>query len=202
MLLFSLALSLVACSARFERDGDGFGYTNEKSGVHYTVLGTAYEAARAGEPVGEYRDRKHDVTKTFYEIPGLDVAQFVTDGSGAVYCADDVLPNVADFTLTALHICEEDAISLEIARITESTTLTALRSAWLTGEETELPLDRASRSRRIKFEGAEYPNIYYCVSFFVYENGDGYLYLAEERRAVALSAELVAALLATEGVAQ
>lgn len=201
LLLTALLFSLAGCGkARFSRDEDGFGYTDERTGVHYTALGTAFEAARRGDEIGTYEEKKSGVTRTFYAIYEQDAAQFLTDENGTVYCAADTPPTLDAWTSALLHIFEEDAVSVERARLTNADVVTAVLSAWKTGEETELPLDKASYVRRLKFENTACPNILYCVSFFAFGEGEGYLYLAEERRAVALDATLTGLLLAAEGV--
>ncbi len=199
-LLVCALLLFTGCSARFLRDEDGYGYTDKKSGRHYAVMSEAYEAARAGEQVGEYKDGKHDVTRVFLEIPGLDTDRFLTDNYGAVYCADETLPRAEDWTFACVRVCEEDAVSVERGNLTDALMIAKLCDLWFSGEEAELPLDKASYSRRLKLQSTEYPGIYYCFRFFVYEDGSAYFYLAETRRTVAVSADVAAALLAAEGV--
>ena len=190
-LLLALLLALSGCGGRFERDGQGLGYTDSKTDIYYTALSSEFEAGRAGDTVGEYTDKKYDRTVTFYLIPELDGARFLTDDDGYVYCADATLPDASKWEPFAVLICEEDAISVEQARVTEATELAAFCAAWFEGEEGELPLQKASYSRRLKMACADYPNLYYCISFYYYEDGSAYFYNVEERRAVACPEALV-----------
>ena len=190
-LLLSLVLMLGGCSARFERDEKGLGYTDSKTDVYYASMPFAFEAGRAGEAVGEYTDKKYGTTVTFYLIPDLDGSRFLTDGDGYVYCADATLPDAKAWQLSAVLVCEEDAISLEQTRVSDTHQLAAFHSAWFAGEESELPLQKASYARRLKMACAEYPNLYYCISFYRYEDGSAYFYEAEAGRAVACPEELV-----------
>ena len=192
-LCLALLLLLCGCSTRFERDTDGFGYTDTKTDVHYTALSYCYEAASAGEEVGEYTDRKHDYTTVFYQIPKLDTALYITDDSGAVYCAADPLPDAKLWTLSTLLICQEDAISVEERRLEDATTIAMLQKLWFEGEDSELPITRADYKRRLKMGSTSYPNLYYCISFFAYEDGTAYLYDAESGRTVVCTAEAIEA---------
>ncbi len=190
-LLLALLLLLGSCGSRFERDAEGLGYTDGKTDVYYTALPSAFEAGRAGDAVGEYTDKKYDRTVTFYLIPELDGARFLTDDNGYVYCADPAVADAAKWQPSALLICEEDAISVEQARLTASEELAAFHSAWFLGEESELPLQKASYFRRLKMACAAYPNLYYCVNFYYYEDGSAYFYDTEAGRAVVCPEALV-----------
>lgn len=189
-LLLALLLLLAGCGSRFERDAEGLGYTDGKTDVYYTALSSSFEAGRAADEVGQYEDKKYGRTVTFYLIPDLDGTRFLTDGDGYVYCSDAQLPNVADWQLSAVLICEEDAISIEQARVTDAAKLAAFRAAWLEGEESELPMQRAAYARRLKMASNSFPNLYYCISFYRYEDGSAYFYDREEKRATVCPAEL------------
>ncbi len=200
LVLLALLLLFTGCAPTFVRDEDGYGYTEKKSGRHYAAMSTAYEAARAGEQVGEYVDKKFDVTRVFLGIPGLDTQRFLTDATGLVYCSDEQMPSAADWTFTRVRVCEEDAVSVERGCVTDAAEISAIRAFWFEGEEAELPAERASHSRRLKMQSEEYPDIYYCFRFFLYEDGSAYFYLAETRRAVVVSADVADAILRAEGL--
>lgn len=191
-LLLALVLLLVGCTAKFERDGDGYGFTNKKTDVHYTVLSGNFEAAAQGEQVGEHVDEKFDYTTLFYEIPGLDADRFVADGDGQVYCADDTLPNAAELTVSSVLVCDEDEISIALVRWTEAKTVSAVRDAWFSGEEAELPFGAHTTFYRMKLTFAEYPGIYYCFGFYAYADGSAYFYDIGTARSVACPAEITA----------
>lgn len=200
LVLLALLLLLTSCSARFARDEDGYGYTDTKTDRHYRVLDAAYEAARVGEALGEYKDRKNGVVRSFHSIPDLDPKRFLADATGMVLCADEALPRAAEWEIASVLVCDEDAISIVSKTLTDKDTVTAIADAWFEGEEGELPLDKAAHARRIKLTTAALPNLLYCFSFYVYESGEGYCYDATQRRAVALSAEMTALLCEAAGV--
>ena len=194
-LLLLLPLLLCACGSRFSPDEQGTGYLDKKTDRHYLALPTAYEAAsREAKETGAYVDKAHGRTVSFYPIPGLDAALFLTDDNAFVYCAADTLPNAQNWAISAVLVCEEDAVSVEDMRLTDPAQIAPIRDAWFAGEQTELPLDRADFARRLKFTCEEYPNLYYCVSFYAYEDGTAYLRDAETGRVVvcpAASAEVL-----------
>lgn len=194
IVLLALLLLLTSCSARFARDEDGYGYTDTKTDRHYRVLDAAYEAARVGEKLGEYKDRKNGVARTFHSIPDLDPRRFLADATGMVLCADETLPDATEWEIASVLVCDEDAVSIVIKTLTDKETASAVADAWFSGEEAELPLDKATHTARVKLTTAELPNLLYCFSFYVYENGDGYCYDATQRRAIALSSEMTALL--------
>ena len=190
-LVLVLVLTLGGCGSRFVRDEQGLGYTDSKTDLYYAALPSAFEAGRTEESVGEYTDKKYERTVTFYRISELDGTRFLADGDGYVYCADAALPNAADWQLSAVLVCEEDAISIEQARVTGAEQLSAFRAAWFEGETCELPLQKASYFRRLKMACNAYPNLYYCINFYYYEDGSAYFYLTEEGRAVLCPEALV-----------
>lgn len=200
-VLLLLATLFCACSRhRFAPDADGYGVTDTEADRHYVVLDDAYEAARFGEKLGEYVNKRADTTTVFYEIPGLGMQHFLVDGFKTVYCADEVLPDAASWTPEALLICEENAISVEFGRLTDATEIAPIVVAWFDGEQTELPAGEPCHARRLKLLGREYANLYYCVWFYVYEDGSAYLYNILEDRAVTLGSERAAKLLDAQGV--
>ncbi len=186
-------LLLTGCTRRFERDTDGYGYTDARTDIHYTVLDSCYEAASVGEELGTYTDKKYDYTLQFYEIPELDSERFVTDNQRQVYCADDTLPDAAEWEIKELLIWDEDAISALVARVSDADDIAAVTALWFEGEEAELPMSKHLRFHRITLSCEEYPNIYYCFRFYVYEEGC-YLYDMESRRTVACTDAVIALL--------
>ena len=194
-LCLALCIVLCACEAGFERDAGGFGYTNNKTDIHYTVLSSQYEAACLGEQVGTYTNDAGSITKAFYQIPDLDEALYLTDDYAAVYCAAAVLPDAAQWELEAILVCDEDAVSVVTSTLRDAATLAAVKTLWFEGELTELPMERASFKKRLKMRCAAYPNLYYCVSFFAYESGEAYLFDSEGERAVLCDAQVIAAVM-------
>ncbi len=188
--LLLTALLLAGCSSRFSLTESG--YTDGKTGRHYVALSPAFEAAGGGEEVGTFEDEVYGRVVRFRVIPGADATRFLTDEDGAVYCADAQLPDACAWEIAHVLICQEDAISVEIARVTDAPSIAAVRAAWFEGEECELPLDAAKTVRHLKLVSDEYPGVYYCFRFYLYEDGSCYFYSTAQRRAVTVPAELAA----------
>jgi hypothetical protein len=183
-------LLLGGCAHRFSRDEDGYGYTSERTNVHYTVLDSCYEAAAVGEEFGEYTDKKYNYVTKFFEIPDLDSDLFLTDESRQVYCADKEFSTVDEWQVSALLICDEDAISVELSRLTDAAEIATVTELWFAGEESELPLEEIKTNRRLKLASDDCPGIYYCVNYYIYESGAAYFYDIIARRAVSVPAAL------------
>ena len=194
-VLLVTVLLLCSCSGRFESDAAGQGYTDGKTGIFYKAMPTTFEAAtRENEPLGEFEDKKFDYTLAFYVIPSLDAKLFLADANGFVYCAADPMPDFSVFSVSEVLVCDEDAISVEVFRVKDAATVAALRALWAEGEQAELPMVKASHKRRLKMASPDYPNLYYCVNFYCYEDGTAYLYDSESSRAVLCTEELTAVL--------
>ena len=188
ILLLLAALLLTGCSARFAITETG--YTDTKTGRHYVALPAAYEASAGEEEVGTFEDEAHARVVRFRVISGADAARFLADEEGAVYCADEVLPDAAAWTLKQILVCEEDAISYAYARITDVVALAEIKALWFAGEESELPLEEIKTNRRLKLASDDCPGIYYCVNYYIYESGAAYFYDIIARRAVSVPAAL------------
>ena len=192
-VLLLTAFLLCSCgTARFEATKTG--YTDTKSGRHYTALASCFEATGGGETVGEYEDESHGRVVTFRVIPEADATRFLTDEYGFVYCADEKEPDASAWNVSAILVCEEDVISVEKNRLTEADVIAQIMDAWFEGEDADRPMEKATHIRRLKLSSKDCPGVYYCFSYYVYEDGAGYFYDSESRRTVMLSAELVAAI--------
>ena len=196
LLLLLVPLLLVSCATehQFLRDEDGYGYTDKKTDVHYLIQESVFEAARGEAVVGVYEDKKTGLTRTFRKIPGMDPALFLADDDKNVYYAGDTPLAPELWTLTAAIICEERAFSAEQGRLTASengAALADLHTLWFEGDgNAELPLDTPCVMRRIKLVSTEYPNLYYCFDFLLFQNGEAYFYDRFLPRTVAVPAEL------------
>lgn len=186
--LLLVALLLTGCSSRFAVTKEG--YTDTKTDRHYVALSAAFEAVEPGEEIGVFEDGQTGRVVTFYSIPGADAARFLTDGDGAIYCADAQLPDPASWALSYVWVCEEDAISVAYAELTESALIEQIKSVWFAAQAAELPLEGADTVRRLKMTGNALPGIYYCINFYLYEDGSAYFYDMTTRRAVAVPGEL------------
>lgn len=200
LLLLSLVLLLCSCSGvrTFERDEDGYGYTDTKSDLYYAELDAAFEPAKTGEAWGEYRNKETDVTRSFYEIPELEPTLFLTDKYLNVYYAGDEEIDAATWTLSAILVCDEDVVSIVDFRFTaeeQGQTVSEIQRLWFEGAgDAMLPFGSAAYKRRIKLTCKQYPNLLYCFSFLAYDSGEAYFYDASSRRTVAVPDTLAALL--------
>lgn len=203
----SLALVLLLCSCsrehKFRRTEDGSGYIDQKTDLTYTMLDISFEPAAAGETVGTYTDKKRDITVTFYEIPSLASTLFLADEDRNVYYGGGSALDPAAWHMEAVLVCEGDGTAIvERERFTEETdalTVARIRELWFEGEEANyLSLTAADKVYSIKLVSRDYPNLYYCFSFFCFDEGESYFYHAVSHRSVVVPAELVKLLRASE----
>lgn len=200
LLLLSLVLLLSSCSGlrSFERDTEGYGYTDQKSDLYYVELDAAFEPAKTGDAFGEYENKKTGTKRTFSVIPDLDPALFLTDEYLNVYYAGETPLDAAKWEPSAILVCNEDVISVEEFRFTtekDAATVAIIRSLWFEGAgDAVLPFSDAAYKRRLKISCDAYPNLFYCFSFLVYDSGEAYFYDASSRRTVAVPDTLVALL--------
>jgi hypothetical protein len=197
LLLFLLVpLLLVSCSRphRFTKGEDG-AYVDARTDITYTLLDPMFEPAVRGDEWGAYEDEKSGFTRTFFTVGTLDPALFLADDMRCVYYAGSEALKPETFTVTAAILCYEDATSVEHKRFTaadHAAVLTELRTLWFEGAaDAELPeLTEPTLKRRVKLTFAEYPSLYYCFTFAVYESGAAYLYEIGAGRTVAVPAAL------------
>lgn len=204
LLLLPIVLLLSSCSdvRKFERDADGYGYTDTKSKLYYAELDAAFEPVSAGEIWGEYENEKTGKTRTFRTIPDLEPTLFLADEYLNVYYAGDTPLDAAKWEISLILICEEDAISVEDFRFTakeNAETVSTIRSLWFEGAgDATLPFGDAAYKRRVKLSCDAYPNLLYSFSFLAYDSGDSYFYDASSRRTVAVPQALASLLRPTE----
>lgn len=191
-LLLALLLFLSSCSSpRFLADEDGYGFTHAKSGLHYTLLPSTYEAAGRGEEVGSCTDKEFDVTTVFYTVKGEENDPLlITDGMGYLYSAADPLPDASLWVFEAVMICIEEEICVEVNRLKDAAQVGDIRALWFEGEETELPDGKAEVIRRLKMTTKAHPGIYYCFYFYRFADGSAYFFDADSHRAVAVPSEV------------
>ena len=179
---------MTGCAPRFSITETG--YTDTKTGRHYVALSSEFEAAAGGEEVGTFEDEKYGRIVRFRVIPGADATRFLTDEDGAVYCADEQLPDAAKWNVKRILICQEDMISVEIARVTDATQIATFMTTWFEGEACELPMDAAIVMRSLKLVSDDAPGVYYGIRFYVFEDGSCYFFNREQGRAVRVPTEL------------
>ena len=198
--LLLLPLLLISCSKphRFTKSENG-AYIDQRTDIAYTLLDAAFEPANAGEEWGMYEDENSDFVRTFHTVEGLDPSLFLADDMLCVYYAGEDELKPQDWTVTAALLCFEDEKSIEQKRFTaaeHAAVIAELHTLWFSGEgNAEMPeFESPVYERRIKLAFAEYPSLYYCFTFAVYENGAGFLYEIASERTVALPAAFVEAL--------
>ena len=143
--------------------------------------------------IGTYVNEARGYTKTFYAIPGLDPAQFLTDENMCVYAVEDIAD--ADLTnISTVAVHQQDAISVEVSRYekgTDDAFIGELISLWTTGEAVEKPLSAIAFYRSLKLHLAAPLGICYVVDFYIYENGEAVLSVPSLGRTVRASALLL-----------
>ena len=182
LLLLLLALLLTGCSSRFT-SADG-GYLDGKTDRIYMPLPNSFEAISAGEELGIWESELYEDSLTFYKIPNADVNRFLSDENGSVYCADATQPDPGAWTFKSILVCRESAISMAVGNITDAQLIAELLTLWREGESVETPLKELAVYRRLKMVSDDCPGIYYCVSYFIYEDGTAYLYDRDANRTV------------------
>lgn len=199
LLLLAVLLLFCGCNKKLNRlEKTDQGYTDTKSGIAYAVLDPAYQPAARGEAFAEYVNEERNITRAFYEIPGLDRALFMTDEYLNVYFAGSILPDASLWQLEAVLVCVEEAISVERCRLaagTDDAQIAALCALWFgEGEATRLPIGAPAHTFAVKFSGKEYPALYYNLTLQIYANGEVYLDEPFSGRTVLLPIELAKAL--------
>ena len=189
ILLLLVSVLLTGCATRFSNNGDG--YLNEKTGILYLPISTAFEAADSDGEVGSWENKKADIEVVFYKIPGADEARFLTDDIGTVYAADGVAPDVSDWNVKNILVCDEGGISFAVANVTDAQIITQICTLWQDGEQDELPYSGLATSRRLKMVSDDCPGVYYCVLYMIYKDGTAYFYDRDTRRTVFVSEELM-----------
>ena len=188
VLLLLLALLLTGCATRFSISGGG--YLNEENGLVYQPLSAAFEATARGEEVGTWENKKAEVELAFYKIPLADDDRFLTDDIGTVYAVDGVAPDTDAWNVKSILVCDESAVSVAVASITDAAVITQIRMLWQEGEEDEMPYAGLTESRSLKMVSDDCPGIYYCVLYMIYDDGTAYFYDRDTRRTVLVGDEL------------
>ena len=192
LVLFALLFLLTGCGrseyTAFLQDEDGYGCTDTETDIHYVALPLAFEPARVGAVRGVYNAKKSDYTRTYYEIPDLDPKLYLGDSERGVWCARETVPDPKALTPTALLVCEEQAVSVEIYRFSagkDDAVIAEILALWFEGEAIEKPEGERSFSRRVKLASQELPNIYYCFEYCIIGE-NAYFYEMFSARTVAV----------------
>ena len=188
VLLLLLALLLTGCATRFSISGGG--YLDEETGLVYQPLSAAFEPAARGDEIGTWENKKAEVEMTFYEIPDADTARFLADDAGTVYAVGGTAPDVSTWSVKSILVCDEDAVSVAVASVTDAAVIAQIHTLWLKGEQDELPYAGDVECRRLKMVSDDCPGIYYCVLYMIYDDGTAYFYDRDTRRTVLVGDEL------------
>ncbi len=198
LLLLAVLFLFTACGeeepAVFLRDADGYGITDTETSIHYTVLSPAFEPAKTSNVRGVYTNEKSNATRTYYEIPSLDPTLYLADDERNIWCALDTPPEASDLTPTAILVCEEQEISVEVMRFsagTDDAVIAEILTLWFKGEAVSKPEGDMTYTRRVKLVSSELPNIYYCFSFVMWGE-QAYFYDLFSNRTVAVPQSLAA----------
>ena len=191
VLLLLLVLALVGCSSRFQTS-DG-GYLDGETGRTYKPLTEAFEAITGGEEIGVWESKVYEDILTFRTIPDADPDRFLTDDKGNVYCADDLPPDAATWRVQEIYVCRQGAVDVALNTVSDAAVIAQIRTLWHEGQPAEdgLPYGGLLESRVLKMASEDCPGIYYCVLYFIYEDGSAYFYDRFENRAVLVSEELM-----------
>lgn len=189
VLLLLLSLLLVGCSSRFTVTEGG--YLDSQTERVYVPLSDSFEAVAGGKEVGVWESELYEDQLTFREIPDVDAARFLTDDFGNVYCADEQLPDPSKWNVKNIYVCNDGAVSMAVANITNADLIAAIRALWYEGEQTERPLSGLCVLRSLKMVSDDCPGIYYCVLYMEYDDGTAYLYERAIDRVVQLDSELM-----------
>lgn len=193
LVLLAALLLFTACEkrARFTVSEDGYRFTDRRTGVTYTALSPAFEPAKGGNARGKCK-LPDGTERTLREIPSLSPDLWLADDEKTLYYAGEGTPDPAAWEMTAVLFCEDEGVSIERYRWEAPTAgekIAALCTTWWNGEERELPPGAPTLYRALKFQGAEYPNIYYCIGYYQYEDGSAVLYEKFSGRCVSVPAE-------------
>ena len=200
LLLIALVLLLAGCTAEdplhsFERGADGF--VDKTTGIRYREAEACFEAASAGKTVGQCLGSLQ-VLYTFYEIPDLDGAVYLTDDYGTVYYADGADMDASLWTVDTVLVCrtvgEMDEVKKNFGD-KDAATVAAIRDAWFLGEDLGADvflLEDAVSFYPVKMGSADYPNLYYAIELRFTADGTAYLTDKYGKQTVKLDGALAA----------
>lgn len=159
-------------------------FTDKKNGVKYTDAPSCYEPTALGKEYAKWKSAGEDVI--FYEVEGMDPHMWLTEEGKTVFYAEDVtLPTLAQMAPHSIYVCVEQELSVAVAEITLAADITAVVTAWETGEAVAYPGTSPDSTFRIKFLSNQYPGIYYSLIYVSYSDGTSYLYSRDSGKCVA-----------------
>ena len=174
LLLFSLFITLSACSKDQTFVSDGPDFKNKKTKVTYAYAPFSYEPMAMGEEIyGESEYSK------FHEIVGLDPLKFICEENGTVFYDKDItLPTPDKMNFEYLEICTE-AESITVNKtVTDKETIRAIMNYHLNAEKLTYSLLDTSAVYKLRFADTSM-RLYYSVELIRYtedivENGKNY----------------------------
>ena len=172
-------------------------YTHKKTDREYQIMEPAYRAvARKKELYGFFEDKKHDTVCNFYEILQLDPNVYLTDDDGNVYVAGGVLPNAAEWEISAVAICDYEGKRIERFRLTDDACVAQIRALWFEGDgDAVTPMKGLQSTRRVELVSTAYPNLHYCFTLSLYEGEQAFFSDSYTRRIVSVPYELASDLM-------
>ncbi len=182
VILFALLFSSCSDGLVSLKYEDGVLY-NSKLNLRYVNLPTYIEPVAVGEEYAVYKDRD----LTLYEIPGLDPEKWLTEsyfGIASVFCTEDIqISSLSEFEPNSAIVCISDEITFGLATISDSEKLAEIVDLFENGTAEEYPLIDSIDLYSLKFTSEKYPNIYYNLTFGIFEEGE-FLYDRYSKRAV------------------
>lgn len=182
---FAVLLSVVLCTScgslvplHYENQ------TFTGGGVTYVPVSGTYEPTAVGDAYALYADGNI----TFYEIPGQDPKQWLTEAyagyATTVLVADSItLPGWEELNPEKIFVCLSEETTVSVEEITDADAIDAILSAFLYGEATEWPDTETVFRYELKFFSSRWSQIYMNLTYAELEEGT-FLYERATRRAV------------------
>jgi len=157
---------------------------NKRLGLAYNAAPTNYEPVAVGDEYGYYGD----MDMTLYEISGLSPKKWLTQayaGSATTifYSDDQALPTLTEMAPEKIHVCENEGRTMSIATVDDKAVVDQLVALYMDGEAVEWPMVDSVADYELKFVSATYPNLYYNLNYYEYEEGI-YIYDRNAKRCV------------------
>lgn len=149
-------------------------YTNQKTGISYLTASVCYEAISFKEDSEVARiERKGVDDLLMYPINGVDSAKMLASADYEVfYAVGTTLPTLAQMNPETVYICKTADMTYSIASITAKADISYLIEVYQgTKGFSKNEIDGSPTKERydLKFESSSYPGIYYCLTYWQFE---------------------------------
>ncbi|MBE6693663.1 MAG: hypothetical protein E7589_02725 [Ruminococcaceae bacterium] len=199
-----VCLMLSSCSGGAKlTDKNGSACVDAKNGITYKYASVCYEPVALGDEYGELKVGEK-LTYKLYTVPDMKESEWLaTDDKNILYAEGVSLPTLSEMKPRMLRICTTESSGLEICRIGDGDTVSAIARAFEEGERVAYPLVAAEKKYKVKFDGEVLSGICYSLTYLEYaENievdgvsrGRYFLYDAFDRVFVPVGDEIHAAL--------